>query len=350
MASLWAAVFARTWVGFGGGAAGAVGGSVAALFAGALAYFELSTAAASSEQAAAIPVTVVTGWLGAGKTTMISHLLRDQRNISLIGEGRGGRKILVVENEVGSVGVDHDLLVSQGDIGKEEVVLLRNGCVCCSVRADLGRVLREQLKRNQSEMEQLGRREVLSLRCAGLLAQRALQRLLGLKQSLSKAPNKGAPGVAPGGGGGAFDHIIVETSGVAAPSPIIQLFFADPEVRRRTVLDAVVCVVDARHVWQHLRFTPICKGRNQATPGKVPAAGKAGKVELCPGGQHEVLEQIAYADRVIVNKADLVEGVEGGLLADGKGSLEECCEMVKSSSGLRQGVAAASSSSSSSLI
>ena len=84
---------------------------------------------AQNSTSSLIPVTIVTGFLGSGKTTLIKHILRDQH----------GKKILVVENEVGDVMVDHEILVQETE---EEVVLLQNGCVCCSVRADLVRVLK----------------------------------------------------------------------------------------------------------------------------------------------------------------------------------------------------------------
>lgn len=221
-----------------------------------------------------IPVTIVTGFLGSGKTTMIKHILTSAEH---------KRKILVVENEVGAIGVDHELLVQET---KEEVVLLQNGCVCCSVRADLTRVLKDQLAR------------------------------------------AGRP----------FDAIVVETTGMAKPAPIIQSFFADFEVRRQARLDAVLTLVDASNLWRHVFMPNLEKsadgrdtsergaeeedqgeeegegGKEEQSEGgaqKADADGsKAGKKK--PNGREEVLQQIAFADRVVLNKADLVD--EGQLL------------------------------------
>lgn len=121
-----------------------------------------------------------------------------------------------------------------------QVVLLRNGCVCCSVRADLGRVLKSQLRSPEPTKfwSFLG--------------------WLGLEFESTRP---------------AFDAVVIETTGVAQPSPIIQLFFADPEIRRRARLDAVLTVVDAKHMWQHLRIGP------------------DGKVELT--GRSEVVQQVS---------------------------------------------------------
>jgi|AntAceMinimDraft_5_1070358.scaffolds.fasta_scaffold44464_2 G3E family GTPase len=126
--------------------------------------------------------------------------------------------------------------------------------------------------------------------------------------------------------GRAFDAIVIETTGVAQPGPIIQLFFADPQVRKRTTLDAVVTVVDAQHVREHLTVasltTSFPSGRGQATVGEVVVVGR-----------DEVREQIACADRVVVNKCDLLlqnkDGLkEGGLTV--ASSLEAVCMIVRS--------------------
>jgi hypothetical protein len=188
MTGLWAAIFAVHVFGAPQQVAYGVVGVVLAAFAVFAAFFEVKVYAHDHRHP--IPVTVVTGWLGAGKTTLITQLLKNTR----------GLQILVVENEIGAVGVDHDLLVDSAAIGQEEVVLLRNGCVCCSVRADLGRVLREQLARTGARKGWFGFRSA-----------------------------------------SAFDAIVVETTGVAQPSPIIQLFFADAAIRRQATLDAVTC-------------------------------------------------------------------------------------------------------------
>lgn len=124
-----------------------------------------------------------------------------------------------------------------------------------------------------------------------------------------------------GAKGRAFDAVVIETTGVAQPGPIIQLFFADPQVRRQTTLDAVVTVVDAQHVSEHLQVhqpnTSFPSARGQATVGEVVVVGR-----------DEVREQIACADRVVVNKCDLLQLKEGGPAA--ASAVEAVCTMVRS--------------------
>jgi G3E family GTPase len=132
-----------------------------------------------------IPVTVLTGYLGAGKTTLLNRILTEQH----------GKKYAVVVNEFGEIGIDNDLVVA----ADEEVFEMNNGCICCTVRGDLIRIL------------------------GGLMKRR-----------------------------GRFDGILIETTGLADPAPVAQTFFVDDEVRQRTRLDSIVTVVDARHVTQRL--------------------------------------------------------------------------------------------------
>jgi G3E family GTPase len=129
----------------------------------------------------AIPVTVLTGYLGAGKTTLLNRILSENH----------GRKFAVVINEFGELGVDNDLVVDTD----EEVFEMNNGCICCTVRGDLIRII------------------------GGLMRRR-----------------------------GRFDGIIVETTGLADPAPVAQTFFADEDVKRATKLDAIVTVVDAKNL------------------------------------------------------------------------------------------------------
>ena len=144
---------------------------------------ELSLPSAAGVQP--IPVTVLTGYLGAGKTTLLNRILTEDH----------GRRYAVIVNEFGEVGIDNDLVVDTD----EEVFEMNNGCVCCTVRGDLIRVL------------------------SGLMR----------RQTASKR---------------AFDAIIVETTGLADPGPVAQTFFVDEEVRAKTRLDSVTTVVDAKHV------------------------------------------------------------------------------------------------------
>ncbi|UNS95449.1 GTP-binding protein [Streptomyces tubbatahanensis] len=171
----------------------------------------------------AIPVTVLTGFLGAGKTTLVNHILT----------ARHGQRVAVVENEFGDIPVDNDLVVETD----EEIVEMANGCcLCCTARTDLIDILNRLARR------------------------------------------------------GHLDRVLIETSGMADPNPIAQTFFVDEEVASRFRLDAVVTLVDAGHVTPHLD------------------AWDAGEHHTGPGRQ--VADQIAVADRVVVNKTDLVEAAE----------------------------------------
>ncbi len=157
-----------------------------------------------------LPVTVITGYLGAGKTTLLNRLLTQQ----------SGKKVAIIVNEFGELGIDSKLVVH----ADEQIVAMNNGCICCTVRGDLIRII------------------------GGLMERRDQ-----------------------------FDHLVIETTGLADPGPVIQSFFVDEVVRTQTALDAVVTVVDAKHIWEHLNAS-------------------------------EAQEQIAFADVLIINKKDLVSG------------------------------------------
>lgn len=134
-----------------------------------------------STQAAKIPVTVLTGYLGAGKTTLLNRILSEDH----------GKKYAVIVNEFGEIGIDNDLVVNSD----EEIFEMNNGCICCTVRGDLVRIIGGLMKRKDR-----------------------------------------------------FDAILVETTGLADPAPVAQTFFADEDVAEKTKLDAVVTVADAKHL------------------------------------------------------------------------------------------------------
>jgi G3E family GTPase len=140
------------------------------------------------------PVTVLTGYLGAGKTTLLNRILSEDH----------GKRYAVIVNEFGEIGIDNDLIVG----ADEEVFEMNNGCVCCTVRGDLIRVVQGLAKRK-----------------------------------------------------GGFDAIIVETTGLADPGPVAQTFFVDEDVKARTRLDSVTTVVDAKHIL--LRLSDSREAREQ---------------------------------------------------------------------------------------
>ena len=162
---------------------------------------------------APIPVTVLTGFLGSGKTTLVNRILSENH----------GKRIAVIENEFGEVGVDQELVIG----ADEEIFETSNGCICCTVRGDLIRILGQLRKRRDR-----------------------------------------------------FDSVLIETTGLADPGPVAQTFFIDEELKEHYALDAIVTVVDARHIEQELVASPI------------------------------TLEQIAFADVILLNKIDLVDAAQ----------------------------------------
>ncbi|XP_039121209.1 P-loop guanosine triphosphatase YjiA-like isoform X3 [Dioscorea cayenensis subsp. rotundata] len=171
-----------------------------------------------------VPATVITGFLGSGKTTLLNHILTSQH----------GKRIAVIENEFGEVDIDSSLVANHSSVPGEDIVMVNNGCLCCTVRGDLVKMLLKLVKTKRDK----------------------------------------------------FDHIIIETTGLAKPSPVIETFCSDELVAENLKLDGVVTMVDCKHAMQHL---------NEVKPRWVV---------------NEAVEQVAYADRIILNKVDLVTETE----------------------------------------
>jgi G3E family GTPase len=210
-----------------------------------------------------IPVTVLTGYLGAGKTTLLNRILSENH----------GKKYAVIVNEFGEVGIDNDLIIG----ADEEVFEMNNGCVCCTVRGDLVRILEGLMKRK-----------------------------------------------------GKFDAIIVETTGLADPAPVAQTFFVDEDVQNNARLDAVVTVADAKWLSERLKDAP--EAKNQIAFADVIVLNKTDLVseselaevegrirginpyaklhrtERCQVALSDVLERGAFdLDRILVLEPDFLK-------------------------------------------
>jgi len=185
-----------------------------------------------------MPVTIITGFLGSGKTTFLNYILTQNH----------GKRIAVIENEFGEVGID-DALVKDKFTGEEEIFQMNNGCICCTVRGDL-------------------------IRALGVLMEKTDK----------------------------FDYIMIETTGLADPAPIVQTFFTVPEIGAKMRLDGIVTLVDAKHV--------IVRLDEKSDKGAV----------------NEVEQQIAFADIVLLNKTDLVTTEE---VEEVTGRIQEVNKMVE---------------------
>lgn len=178
------------------------------------------------DKAPIVPVTVLTGFLGSGKTTLMNRILNDTTH---------GMRFAIIENEFGQVGVDDKVISENVD---EEVIEVINGCICCTVRGDLV----EALKKLHKRVEQ-------------------------------------------------FNGIIIETTGLADPAPVVQTFFVDEEIQKCYKLDSVITVVDAKHILTRLY-------------DKKPE-----------GAENEAVEQVVFADKILLNKVDLMANDDATLLA-----------------------------------
>ena len=214
-----------------------------------------------------IPVTVLTGYLGAGKTTLLNRILSENH----------GKKYAVIVNEFGEIGIDNDLIIG----ADEEVFEMNNGCVCCTVRGDLVRILDGLMKRK-----------------------------------------------------GKFDVIIVETTGLADPAPVAQTFFVDEDVQAHARLDAVVTVADAKWLADRLKDAPEAKNQiafadvivlnktdlvSKAELAEVEARirginpyAKLHRTERCAVKLSDVLERGAFdLDRILDIEPDFLDAGDG---------------------------------------
>ncbi|KAL8498540.1 hypothetical protein ACS0TY_021754 [Phlomoides rotata] len=176
-----------------------------------------------------VPATIITGFLGSGKTTLLNHILTSQH----------GKRIAVIENEFGEVDIDSSLVASHAS-SNEDIIMVNNGCLCCTVRGDLVKMLLELVNKKRDR----------------------------------------------------FDHIVIETTGLAKPGPVIETFYGDELLSRHVKLDGVVTLVDSVNTIKHL---------NEVKPRFVV---------------NEAVEQIAFADRIIMNKIDLVSEAEVAALTE----------------------------------
>jgi len=191
-----------------------------------------------------LPVTIITGFLGAGKTTLLNRILKEKH----------GKRIMVIQNEFGSIEID-GTLAEDAMFSKEDIQILDNGCACCTVRGDLGKAFVEILEKSRESDANI-------------------------------------------------EHIIVETTGLANPAPIIQTFYQEQNVAMSLKLDGILTVIDAKNILKHIDEVPI--------EGKV----------------NESVEQVSFADRILLNKMDLVTGSEAQIVKDKIRSINSFAKII----------------------
>lgn len=179
-----------------------------------------------------VPVTILTGFLGSGKTTLLNYILQEQKE----------KKIAIIENEFGEISIDDALLKQDKMNLAEKIVVMDNGCMCCTIRGDLAKGLQEIIA------------------------------------DIKK--------------GGTIDAILIETTGMADPVPIVRTFMSSPEITADLRLDAVITMADAKHL-----------------TGRLDDRVEEGKV-------NEAYQQIAFADKIILNKLDLITTEEAIAVKD----------------------------------
>jgi len=188
-----------------------------------------------------LPVTVVTGFLGAGKTTLVNYILNENH----------GKKICVIENEFGAISIDEQLVKENLKVA-EEVISLDNGCACCTVRGDLMKAL-TQLKDRKND----------------------------------------------------FDMILVETTGLANPAPVTATFTQNPVVANHFRVDGIVCLVDCKYILEHIN--------EKREDDQI----------------NEAVTQVAFSDRILMNKIDLVTKEELQTLKSTINSINSFAELIE---------------------
>jgi len=189
-----------------------------------------------------LPVTIVTGFLGAGKTTLVNYILNENH----------GKRIAIIENEFGAVNIDEEL-VAENLRTAEDIISMDNGCMCCTVRGDLVEALKQLAERKDK-----------------------------------------------------LDYIIIETTGLADPAPVCGTFSMDEDIGRHFRVDGIVCLVDVMHLEQHLDEQKAADAVNEA------------------------VQQVAFADRILINKVDLATSEKIQEIKDRCHGINSYAELIES--------------------